>query len=134
MTTAKAITDVIVALRAERGPLAARLDAIDLAIDNLGRVYGMNSTPPSRPIEERRKKLRKVQPEAPTLGRSVEAIARRDLIVGLIRKSAHGLTGRELRLATPKMDEKGRSNALSILRAKGQIKRAGNVWVSEQAA
>lgn len=40
----KAVADTVTALRDERQTLGARLDAIDLALDNLGRVWPVNGT------------------------------------------------------------------------------------------
>lgn len=137
----KIVTEVIAQLRAERTPLAARLDALDLAIDNLNRVYGLSGTPQPEPLAQpkvrRQRVVRKLvetpKPEA-TLGRSVEAAARRDELLGLIAKSEYGLTAKELKKATPKMAEQDRSNALTALRMTGRIKRQGNVWAAQHAA
>lgn len=136
MTTPKAITETIAALRAERGPLAARLDAIDLAIENLSRVYGIAGRPQALPLQERRKRPRRLTlaPDGEKAGRSAEANARRDQIVAALERAAHGLTIKELRKATPKMEDKDRSNSLSVLRVQGKIKRAGNAWVVARAA
>ena len=140
MAIPKAVTDTIAALRDERLPLAARLDAIDLAIDNLSRVYGLHGMPQALPLERpdvaRRKPGRpKRAPVAvPVTGRSAGAVARRDLIAGLIDRAPHGLTIAELKKATPKMDDKDRSNALTILRVSGRIERSGNSWVAKAAA
>lgn len=40
----KSVTDTIAALRAERPVVSARLDAIDLALDNLTRVWPVLDT------------------------------------------------------------------------------------------
>jgi len=39
MSVPRFVTDTIAALRAERLPMGARLDAIDLALENLRRVW-----------------------------------------------------------------------------------------------
>lgn len=109
-TPHQAIIDTIDALRQERAPLAARLDAIDLAVENLSRVYGINGTPQALPLEED------------------DAITRRDSLLRLIRGAARGLTLPELRKATPAMAGKDRSNALQVLKAAKQIKRVKNAW------
>jgi len=114
MSTPKAIIDAITELRRERTPLAARLDAIDLAIDNLTRVYGISGIDQRLPIDRPRVVRRK---EAPVAEDS-DASARRDALLSVIGKSDVGLTLSELRKATPKMDGKDRSNA----------QRAGNAW------
>lgn len=138
MAIPRSVTETIAGLRQERGPLAARLDAIDLAIDNLSRVYGVHGSQPPLPIERRTPKAQKAarprravvvntDTNAPA-GRSMDAIARRELILTLIAKAEHGLTGREITNATAKMDDVGRRNALTVLRTTGKIKRNGNVW------
>lgn len=134
----KPVAETIAALRAERLPLAARLDAIDLAIDNLSRVYGLHGSPQPLPLERRqveRCKPRALSPRAVAdAGIGSEASQRRDLILGLLTKAPHGLTIAELRKATPKMDDKDRSNALSVLRLSGKIARSGNAWLVKEAA
>lgn len=137
MSIPKSVTDTIAALKAERGPLAARLDAIDLAIDNLSRVYGLHGTPQPLPLtverrtKERRKpvtKPRAVASATPEKGNSAAA-ERRDLILALIEKSDVGLTLAEIRKQTAKMDDKDRGNAIQGLRMQEKIRRAGNAWV-----
>jgi hypothetical protein len=39
-----------------------------------------------------------------------------------------GMTAKELIKQTAEMDPKDRSNALSILKAKNLVRRAGNTW------
>lgn len=121
MAVPKAITETLKTLREERGPLAARLDAIDLAIDNLSRVYGINGAAQPLPF-----KVHRASAVKETNG--TEAATRRDLLFTVIAKSEVGLTLAELRKATPKMDGKDRSNALQILKADGKIQRKGNAW------
>lgn len=110
----KVVTDAMVALRAERGPLAARLDAIDLALDNLSRVWPTDTEPARR-------------------GRRAEkgdskATQRREVVFEAIESSAAGLNGRALREQTSKMSGKDRSNAIQTLKAAHRIRRAGKVW------
>lgn len=128
MSTPKSVTDVIAALRAERGPLAARLDAIDLAIDNLSRVFGINGTPQALPLEAKPERRKKPRLKLSGGGKN-DAAQRRDLLLAIIGRSDVGVTISQLRKATPKMDGKDRSNAVQQLKAAGQIKRAGNSWV-----
>lgn len=124
MSIPKAVSETIAALRTERTPLAARLDAIDLAIENLSRVYGLHGTP--QPVPLSKAPHGRVKPE--TEPRNTEAQARRDIILALIGKAEYGLTAADLRKGTAKMADKDRSNALSVLRMSGKIKRAGNTW------
>lgn len=122
MTAPKAIVDTLAALRSERGPLAARLDAIDLAIENLSRVYGISGTPQPLPMTRLLpKKPRAVKEDG-------DAMARRETLLAVIGRADLGLTLSQLRNATPKMDGKDRSNALQSLKALGKIKRDGNAW------
>lgn len=91
MSTPKAIIDTIAALKAERGPLAARLDAIDLAIDNLSRVYGLHGTPQPLPLERRVRERRSRPKKAEKATTAVEGVPtpaseRRDIILALIEK------------------------------------------------
>lgn len=128
----KYVVDCIAAMREERVPLAARLDAIDLAIDNLSRVWGLHGIPQPLPMERREKppkaakptKLHRVDPSDDS-----GAASRRDLILTTIVRSEVGMTIGELRRALPKIDGKDRSNALYKLKADGAIKRVGNAWV-----
>jgi len=128
MSIPKAVTDTITALRGERTPLAARLDAIDLAIDNLSRVYGLHGTPQPLPLEPRAKGGPKLVRRAKAGSDDSEAAARRDVLLTAIGRSEFGLTLAELRKHTPKMDGKDRSNALQALKALGKIRRVGNTW------
>lgn len=127
MSMNKSVTEVVAALRAERVPLAARLDAIDLAIDNLCRVFGINGAAQPLPLEapERRKKPRLVR-AAPDGG---EAEARRQVLLTVLGRAPVGMTASELRKATPKMESQDRANALTVLKAKKLVKRAGNTWI-----
>lgn len=127
MSTPKFITDTLAALRHERGPLSARLDAIDLAIDNLSRAYGLNEKPTPKVLHvERRKYQRAAKPDAPV---DLGAALRRDQLLEVIGKTPAGVTLPQLRKALPKIDGKARSNALYQLKAAGKIRRAGNMWV-----
>ena len=129
MTSApKAITDTIAALKAERGPLASRLDAIDLAIENLSRVYGLSGIPQPAPLRIERRAVK--QAKGSTKGGDSAAVERCEALLTLIRKAENGATIADLRKATPKMEGKDRSNSLHVLKAKGRIRRAGNTWVA----
>lgn len=128
MNTPKCVIDTIAALRAERVPVAARLDAIDLAIDNLSRAWSIGGEVQEPIAFERRKQPRIVRSHN-AVGDSSEAAERRKEILRLIFESEAGMTAAELRKHTPKMDVKDRSNALSVLKTKGEIRRAGNMWV-----
>jgi len=125
----KAITDTIAALKAERGPLAARLDAIDLAIDNLSRVFGLSGTPQPEPLRVERRKTRRVWPPKSKGEREdTAAVERREALLAVIAKHETGATIADLRKHAPKITGKDRSNALFRLKALGKIKRAGNTW------
>ncbi len=125
MKTPSYVIETINALRAERPPLGARLDAIDLALDNLVRVW----PPTLTRAAPTRKKAAPPQPIRLVAGDSSAASHRRDVLLAAIGKSDAGLTLAELRKQTPKMDGKDRSNALQQLKAAKQIRRAGNAWV-----
>jgi hypothetical protein len=100
----KAVLDTLAALQTERAPLAARLDAIDLAMDNLRRVYAAPAVTEAKPHGGRRK--------------------------ALISRSSSGVTVRELRQGLPHIQGKARSNALSKLKAAGLIRRTGRIWLA----
>ncbi len=142
------MTDTLNALQAERAPLAARLDAIELAESNLKQIWAPDDAPDRRgvvrrPVKERRLGPRRaqkakrgivapkpVEPKPMSAATSTsEAGARREQLLALISKAEVGLTIGQLRNATPKMDIKDRQNALSTLKAKGEIRRSGNTWV-----
>lgn len=102
----------IAALHAERAPLAARLDAIELAVDNLRRMW-------PEPGAEK---------NGGGGGRNL-AEHRRDVLVSLIGSAPEGCTPRALAAATPTMKSGDRSNALQKLKAGKQIRKHGQVWV-----
>jgi len=52
------------------------------------------------------------------------------LVLTVLEKSHDGLTTRALKLQTPTISGKARSNALQRLKAAKQIKRAGKAWVA----
>lgn len=132
MTTPKCVIDTLAALRAERVPVAARLDAIDLAIDNLSRAWSIGGEVQTEITFERRKLPRIVRRAKANddvqHGDESDASVRRKEILGLIFEAEAGMTAAEIRKHTPKMNVKDRSNALSTLKAKGEIRRAGNMW------
>ncbi len=127
-------------LTARRCAAQAVSDQCETAIAALRALLGEASvSAPSVPAKTRGKrrvvvKAAKVKESAPSLGRSVEAIRRRDAILGLMKSGP--VTHGELRRKMPKesglSDEqqmKALSNALSILKSAGTIKRAGSNWV-----
>lgn len=119
------IASVLADLRSERLAVAARLDAIDLALDNLGRVYGE----PVRAVKDKPSKPSKPQAvKRFSSVTSLDADTRRDQLLTVIKKFDVGVTMAELRKALPNMDGKARSNALQNLKTSGAIRRAGNTW------
>lgn len=128
MTVPKSVLDTIAGLRSERLPLASRLDAIDLAIDNLSRVYGLHGTPQPLPLEAPRKARKPAAVKLRAVRDTSGAEERRALLLSMIGKSDVGVTLAEIRKQTPKMDDKARTNALQLLRTAGKIKREGNAW------
>lgn len=119
MSTPKAITDAIAALKAERQPLASRLDAIDLALENLARAYGVSGDEQQLPYEPQRVLKRRFG-----TGRR----RWRNGLLAIIEKAEHGLTISELRKATPKLGGVDRSAELQALKSAGKIKRVKNKW------
>ncbi len=110
MTIPKSVTDTIAALRAERSPLTARLDAIDLVLENLTRVW---------PVDDGGEK-----------SGGGGAAARRDELLAVITQHAGGCTLKDLRQAAPPMRWTDRSNALATLKRDKQIRRVGTKWIS----
>lgn len=109
----KFVQDVIDGLHKERLPLASRIDAIDLSLENLRRVWPDDgfeevSIPPGRR----------------------ETGSRRATLLVLIGKSAKGLTAGELRAKTPAMSNKERGNDLQRLKAAKEIRRVRGRWVA----
>lgn len=133
MNTPKCVTETIAALQAERMPLASRIDAIDLAIDNLSRIYGLHGSPQPLPLDGRSVKEqqnpRVIQRAKVDRGRGSDADQRREDIYRLISLSPVGLTAADLKKQMPKLDTATRSNALYKLKTDGRIRRAGNTWV-----
>jgi hypothetical protein len=125
------VLEMLTVLRAERAPLAARLDTLDLAIANLERLFPPAPEPMVRRVKFIRRGQKSVKPtrSADDLRRASAAQARRDELLAVINKSDVGLTIADLRKAFPKLGSKDRSNALFRLKADGAIRRAGNAWV-----
>ena len=132
----KSILEAITALRAERAPLAEKLDAIDIALKSLSGIW------PSRApaiVHRKAKTARHTKRDAPVQRKDEQehedgdAAERRTALLAAISKSAMGLTLAELRNLTPKMDPIARGNALQTLKAKQQIRREGNAWVAVTA-
>ncbi len=121
--TPGAIAAALAELQSERRAVGARLDALDLAIDNVQRAYGLNghASPPA---------AAKTSGKRPAASSDSAAAERRAFLLKEIQKCEAGLTLADLRNATPKMDGKDRSNALQLLKAEGLIKRAGNAWTA----
>jgi hypothetical protein len=135
MVENKLILDGLVALRDERRCIAARLDALDLAITNLELLYPAPA--PKRAVKrvERRKRprlvtgvLHRVAAASSPKGAS-DASERRAILLAEIGKVETGLTVAELKKRLPKMAAVDRSNALTALKGQGAIRRTGNTWV-----
>lgn len=131
------VAKTLTAMRAERTPIAARLDAIDLAIANVERIWEPSAEAAPAVQKKRPYVKRAAQKPAPVAkadaAESGPAGERRTTLLTLIVKSEVGLTLGELRKLTPKMDGKDRSNALQQLKATGEIRRAGNTWEKGKA-
>lgn len=119
MTKSDRITDLLADLRIERMALMAKLDAVDLVLDNLARVYDV--PPTARPARTVR-----VQQQ----GEDSDAAGRRATILAFIQGNAGATTLGALRAHTKKMDPKARGNALQQLKLTGRIQRKGNAWVA----
>lgn len=130
MSVPKHVIETLATLRSERSPLAGRLDAIDLAIENLSRVWGLGGQAQATIPFVRHAPLEKAsKPNGSVASDTSEASARRSVLSDFIRRSESGMTTAELRKHTPKMDPKDRQNALTTLKAKGEIRRVGNMWI-----
>ena len=137
MSPPKSFTDCLKALQAERATVQTRLDAIELALDNLTRIWEV--APTRRP--RRRKAPRAVTERRQTARRQVRTgpvgvvkghpddVQRRETLLSVIGRSEVGCTIADLRKATPKMDGAARSRAIQQLKAQRLIRRAGNAWV-----
>lgn len=136
MAIPKCVTDTIALLRQERAPVAARLDAIDLAIDNLTRVWGVHGVPQALPLERRQKERRVPRRAAATKAAPGDgaALKRREILRAVIHKAPHGITLGDLRKQTAAIDGKDRSNALQQLKVAGEIVRVGNTWAKPAPA
>ena len=124
---------MIAELRQGRAPLAARLDAIDLVIENLKHVYGETDKPVAKRHVKVHSPVRAKAVKSSAGGRSSEAIDRRDLVLAIIAKSEVGVTIADIRKQTPKMDAKARGNALQRLKEIGRIRRVGNSYIQANA-
>jgi hypothetical protein len=110
----KCVVDTLATLRAERVPLASRVDAIDIAIDNLSRIWGLGGETQAAITFERRNIERRTKPgpkpkaatTAPVEGDSTDAQVRRDQILQAIGRSEVGLTIGEIKKQLPKIADK----------------------------
>ncbi len=115
------VLETMAQLQAARGPLSAQLDAIDLALENLRRVWPVRAGPATASRVTRRR-LRVVAPDS-------AAAQRRGLLLTAITDATAGLTGSQLRRQFPTISSKDQSNALQKLKAAKQIRRSGQAWV-----
>ena len=115
------VQDTISALREERQRVSARLDAIDLSIENLGRVFPQTTVGVAAPSRQVR------------VNKDSDAERRRDMVLATISRARAGLTGRQVRNGTPGLKSKELSNALQGLKARKQIRRSGKTWVATKA-
>jgi hypothetical protein len=107
----------IEALEAERAALGPRIDAIELALDNLRRIYLPPA--PARPHGG----ARRAKPGS--------AASRREaLLLSIDGGPSSGVSLDELRRAHPKVNDAAIRNALQVLKKQGHIKRAGMLWVT----
>jgi hypothetical protein len=128
---AQALESVMSELRQERASVSARLDALDLAIANLTAAYGLDAPLlPGLKVARRAPAAKpKRQYQRRAAATNSDADVRRAQLLTVIGKSTVGVTIAEIRKATPAMDAKARSNALSTLKTSGAIQRHGNAWV-----
>jgi hypothetical protein len=108
MTPDASVTALIADLHAKRRALQASIDAVDLVLENLARVYPAAAPPGA-------------------VGSA--AAARRAELLELLRARG-GLTMPELRAVTPRMPAPARRNALQVLKVHGAIKRVHRKWVA----
>jgi hypothetical protein len=118
------VAGVMAELRTERAACSARLDALDLAIENLQRVFALDEPEPLALVRSKKTPGHRKAVQGDT-----EAAGRRAELLRVIAASPVGVTIGELRKKTPKMDGADRSNALTKLKLRGEIKRQGNAWV-----
>lgn len=142
MKTPSYVREVLTDLAADRHATQSRLDAIDVATENLKRLWGQDDAPIAARHRAQNADRRTVArtpkvtntAAAPALTASAgdqgDAAARRELLMNAILKSEFGLTGGELAARFPKMTGQDRRNALQTLKEKGKIRRAGNAWVA----
>lgn len=138
MTRPPAIAAAITALEEERRPLAARLDALDLALSNLRQAFpheapaerqkARKATAARKPVG--RKKAQKPAAEAPSA-----ANGRRDELLRRLRMNKGVGTSKELRAsisAYAAMSDaeaaKAFSNDMYRLKAAGLVNRTGHTW------
>jgi hypothetical protein len=139
------LADAIAALTDERRQVATRLDAIDLALDNLRRLTPADQpaaktvrTIKERRVVDRRHGTRRAGKETPISDQAVEranAAARSDAVVAFLRRNAGVATSKALRAAMPSepqlTDEqrtRAFSNTLTRLKAKKILGRTGDTW------
>ena len=132
MSPPKSFTDCLEALRAERAAVQARLDAIELALDNLTRIWEVapprRTQPRKAPRTVARRSVVRRGPVGVVKGHP-DDVQRREMLLSVIGRSEVGCTIADLRKATPKMDGAARSRAIQQLKAQRLIRRAGNTWV-----
>jgi hypothetical protein len=102
-------------LEAERAALGPRIDAIELALDNLRRIY----LPPAAPRPHGG--ARRAKPGS--------AASRRDLMLEAIA-GTQGISLGELRKRLPRVDDAALRNGVQVLKKQGRIRLAGKLWVT----
>lgn len=109
------VARLIADLQDKRRALQASLDAVELLLVNVQRVY------PTGVV-------------APVNGGPSSAAERRLMLLERLEATAAGLTMKELQAQTPLMAAAARRNALHTLKTRGQIKHVGKKWVARQAS
>jgi len=105
------VARLIADLQDKRRTLQASLDAVELLLVNVQRVYPMGAA-------------------AAANGAHSPAAARRAVLLELLGATAAGLTMKELQAQTPLMAAAARRNALHVLKIGGRIKHVGKKWIA----
>ncbi len=134
-----ALQNAIAALADERRMVAARLDTIDLALENLRRLEPSASVPKKtvRVLAERRTTERRhvERRGVPTSENRALSQARMDAVLKALRMNGGVSTSKQLRAVMPKeptLTEKQRaaafSNTMTRLKGKGVVGRTGDTY------
>lgn len=141
MTTPKYVHDAIALLQRERQTAQGQLDAIELCLANLTRIWSLDApevtearVQPERRTYTRRKPKAVTHAPEPEAGAASETAARDEALLVALRRNGGVGTAKELRKAiaskglTEEQVGKAVANSMYRLKQRGLVDRTGHTW------